>query len=239
MRYEHRCQGRKKQPSRSGEGHRRRIIDSATQSFTIHGYASTTMEQVAAQSGVAVQTVYYTFGTKGQLLCEAMEVAGAGGHDPLPVGQRPWMIEALATPSPHRALALSIEHGVDIYERAAPLWPSVNAAAIGDPAVVKYWAGVTAARRAGMARLVMRIAELGGLRRGLEVENATDIIFVVNGHATFQGLVIEAEWTLPTFKAWLYSTLVEQLLAPSPPDPSATKDLSFDKLVDRPDGRLR
>ena len=213
---------------------RRRIIDSATQSFTTDGYASTTMEQVAAQSGVAVQTVYYTFGTKGQLLCEAMEVAGAGGHDPLPVGQRPWMIEALATPSPHRALALGVEHGVDIYERAAPLWPSVNAAAIGDPAVERYWAGVTAARRAGMERLVSRLAELDGLRRGLEVDSATDIMFVVNGHGTFQGLVIEADWAVQSFKAWLYSTLVHQLLAPGLRDPFATKDLGFAKLVNGP-----
>ena len=213
---------------------RQRMIEAALQMFTTHGYAPTTMEQVAAQSGVAVQTVYYTFGTKGHLLCEAMEVAGAGGHDPLPVAHRPWMIEALATRSPHRALALTVDHGVDIYERAAPLWPAVNAAAIADPAVEKYWAGVTAARRAGMERLVMRIAELDGLRQGLKVEAAIDIVFVLNGHATFQGLVIERAWGLPTFKAWLYSTLVEQLLAPGLPDPPATKDLSFAILLNRP-----
>ena len=69
------------------------------------------------------------------------------------------------------------------------MWPSVNVAAIGDPAVVKYWAGVTAvgAVTVWAPCLVMRIAELGGLRRGLEVENATDIIFVVNGHANIPG----------------------------------------------------
>lgn len=232
-----RVKGQKRSRADRAMATRRRIIDAAMQLFTKHGYAPTTMEQVAAKSKVAVQTVYYTFGTKGQLLCEAMEVAGAGGHDPVPVGQRAWMIEVLATPSPHRALALSVEHGVDIYERAAPLWPSVNAAAIGDPAVEKYWAGVTAARHAGMGRLVKRLAELDGLRRGLEVETGTDIMFVVNGHATYQGLVIEAEWALPTFKAWLYSMLVEQLLAPVPPNSSATRDLSFNKLVDSPEGR--
>jgi AcrR family transcriptional regulator len=191
------------------------------------------MDQVAAQSGVAVQTVYYTFGTKGQLLCEAMEFAGAGEHDPVPIIERPWMIESLTTPSPRRSLSLSVEHGVDIYERAAPLWPAVNAASLSDPAVYKYWTGVTVGRRAGMARLVARIGELDGLRTGLDADRATDIMFLLNGHSTFRVLVIEAGWTLPTFKAWLYSTLVQQLLAPGDPDPSPTEDLSFAREVDR------
>jgi TetR/AcrR family transcriptional regulator of autoinduction and epiphytic fitness len=206
---------------------RRRIIETATRLFTADGYAATTMEQVAAQSGVAVQTMYYTFGTKGQVLCEAMEFAGAGEHDPIPVHQRPWMIEALAARSPHRSLALGVEHGVDIYERAAPLWPAVNAAALVDPAVERYWSGVSSRRRAGIRRLVGRISELDGLRARLDVERATDIMFVLNGHATFQGLVIEADWNLPTYKAWLYSTLVEQLLSPGHVDALATKNLTF------------
>ena len=226
---------KRKRPSRSDRARatRRRIIESATRLFATDGYAFTTMEQIAAESAVAVQTVYYTFGTKGQLLCEAIEFVGAGGHDPLPVPQRPWMIEAMTTESPHKALALGVEHGVDIYERAAPLWPAVNAAAVAEPAVEKYWGGVTAARRAGMGRLIGHIAELEGIRKGLDVETATDVIFVLNGHGTFQGLVIEAGWTTPTFKAWLYSTLVEQLLVPGPPDASAIEGLSFDDLVDQ------
>ncbi len=189
------------------------------------------MEGIAAGSGVAVQTVYYTFGTKGQLLCEAMEFAGADEHDPVPVAHRPWMLEALTTSSPERALALTTDHSVDIYHRAAPLWPAVNAASVADPAVERYWSAVSGARRAGMGRLVARFAELGRLREQFDVETATDLMFVLNGHGTFQGLVIEAAWELPTFKAWLYSTLVQQLLAPGHPDPQATEDLSFDELA--------
>ena len=43
------------------------------------------------------------------------------------------------------------------------------------------------------------------------------VMFVLNGHGTFHVLVIDANWNLPTFKAWLYSTLVPQLLAPGQP----------------------
>ena len=58
--------------------------------FVAQDYAATTMEQIAAQAGVAVQTVYYGFGTKGRLLCEVVEVTAAGEDAPAPVAQRPW-----------------------------------------------------------------------------------------------------------------------------------------------------
>lgn len=219
-----------KRPSRAERARatRRRIIESAATHFTTDGYAPTTMEQIASRSGVAVQTVYYTFGTKGHLLCRAMDFLASGGHEPEPVAQRPWMREAMTTASARRALAIAVEHGVDIFGRAAPLWPAVNAAAAEDPAVEQYWSGVNAERRAGMERLVARIARLGELRPGLTVGTASDILFVLNGHGTFQGLVSEAAWPLVEFKAWLYATLVDQLLAPGDPDPSATTGLSFD-----------
>jgi TetR/AcrR family transcriptional regulator, regulator of autoinduction and epiphytic fitness len=227
-------QVRRQRSSRSDRARatRLRIVEAATRLFTTDGYTATTMEQVADEAGVAVQTVYYTFGTKGRLLCEAMEFAAAGAHDPIPVSQRPWVVEAMSTASAPRAVALSVEHGVDIYERVAPLWPAVNAAAAAEAAVEKYWGDVTAGRRAGMRRLIARIGELDGLRQDLDIDTATDVMFVLNGHGTFHGLVIEASWSLNTFKAWLYTTLVQQLLAPQTRNPLAGDDLGFDWAIE-------
>jgi len=206
---------------------RRRIIETAAQLFEADGYADTTMERVADEAGVAVQTLYYTFGTKGQLLCETMEFAAAGTHDPVPVQQRPWMTEALSERSAARSLALAIEHGTDVYQRAAPLWPAVNAAAVTDRGVAEYWEGVAAGRRAGMQQLVSHLESLVGLRGGLDGDIATDIMFVVNSHATFQVLVIQSGWELPRFKGWLYSTLAQQLLPADYQDATATQGLSY------------
>jgi hypothetical protein len=182
---------------------------------------------------VAVQTVYYIFGTKGQLLCDAMEFAAAGKHDPTPVEQRAWMVEALSSQSAPRSLALTVDHGADIYERAAPLWPAVNAAAIADSAVAEYWAGVAAGRRTGMGQLVEHISNLGGLSEGLNVDIATDILFAINSHAVFQTLVVESGWKLSTFKGWLYSSLAKQLLAATRSDPTALTGLKIDTWDDR------
>lgn len=181
--------------------------------FVEQGYAGTTMDQIAAQAQVAVQTVYYTFRTKGQLLTEVVEVTAAGESEPVPVTDRPWAREMMSSTSPQRVLALGVEHGTAIYDRVAALWPAVGAAAAVDPAVDKYWRGVTAARRGGQRAMVARIAELGALRPELSADRATDLVVVLLGHDVYRGLVQDAGWSPAAYRAWLLTTLAQQLLA--------------------------
>ena len=206
---------------------RTRMLDAARELFVEVGYAATTMTQIAEQAGVAVQTLYYTFRTKGQLLREVVETTAAGREDAPPVPQREWMIELLSTESAQRALALVVEHGTDIYARVAPLWPAVSAAAAADPELDEYWRGVAAGRRAAEGRIAARLSELGALREGLEVEQAGDLIYVLGGHDVYRGLVLEAGWTVLAYKGWLFSTLVRQLLKQPRLARSAYADLSF------------
>lgn len=222
-----------KTPSRAQRAQetRKRVRDSARELFVKQGYATTTVDEIASEAGVAVQTVYYTFRTKGALLCEVMDVTAAGAETAPPVAQRPWMHEAMTSPSPQRALALAIENGADIFERAAPLWPAINAAAAADPKVGAYWARVTASRRAGQHALVTRLEELGGLRPGLDVERGTDLVFVLVGHDVYTGLVDGAGWTVPAYKAWVFATLAQQLLAARRIQAKSVEDLSFGPLV--------
>src|SRR6266568_6961446 len=59
---------------------RARIMDSAYRLFTQQGYEATTVQAVADEAGVAVQTVYFTFHTKAALLMtiESRAVGGEG-----------------------------------------------------------------------------------------------------------------------------------------------------------------
>lgn len=207
------------------------MVDSARQLFVTQGYPATTVAQIAAEAGVAVQTIYYTFRTKGQLLVEVVEVTAADDDNPVPVPQRAWFREMLSAPTAQRALALAVEHGTAIYERVAVLWPAVAAAAATDPDVDDYWRSVTANRRSGQRGIVTRIAELGDLRPELDVERATDLVVVLAGHDVYRGLVQEAQWPVLDYKAWLFTTLVRQLLVTPTLDPRATADLSFAGLV--------
>jgi AcrR family transcriptional regulator len=212
---------------------RSRIVDSAYRLFCRHGWAQTTMDAIAGEAGVAVQTVYYVFRTKAALLREVIETAAAGQPDPPAVAQRPWMQLALSAPDGHRALALVVEHGVDIYVRVAPLGATIQTAASADPDIDTYWQGVAQTRRAGMGQLIASLTEHGQLRAGLDPKRATDILFVINSHETFLGLTRDAGWTVPEFKAWLYETLCHQLLVTGKRRPRPTEDLSYHDLLHR------
>ena len=209
---------------------RRRMLDSARELFVTQGYGATTMERIADDAGVAVQTLYYSFRTKGQLLCEVVEATAAGEDDAVPVTQRPWMQEMLGATSGPRVLALTVEHGADIFVRAAPLWPAV-AAATSDPYVDRYWRGVAAGRREGQARMVARLADLGALRDRLTRDRATDIVVTLFGHDVFRSLVSEATWSVPEYKAWLLTTLAQQLLQRPRLATASFSDLSYAAVV--------
>src|SRR4051795_3821821 len=83
---------------------RRRIVDAAAELFIGHGYGATTLEQVAARAGVAVQTVYFHFGNKRTLLKEAVDVAAVGDDEPVALLERPWLEELRAESDPQRIL---------------------------------------------------------------------------------------------------------------------------------------
>lgn len=209
---------------------RRRMRNSAHELFVSQGYPGTTMAEIADLAGVAVQTLYYTFQTKGKLLIEVIEVVAAGEDDVVPVPERPWFREMMSTPDPQRVLALMVEHGTAIYERVAHLWPVITTA-MADPDVAVYWDGVGAGRRQAQQHQAARLDEIGGLKPELTVERAADLLVLLAGHAPYRTLIEEAGWPVLDYKAWLFTTLVTQLLEETSITEEHIADLSFADLV--------
>ena len=210
---------------------RLRILRSAHALFVERGYAATTMDDIATEAGVAVQTVYYTFRTKSLLLRDVVELAGAGEAAAPPVAARAWMREALAETSGDRALGVSIEHGVDIYVRVAPLWPALHAAAVTDPEVDEYFRTLAANRRSGMGALVQRLDDLGYLRGDVTVARGTDLVFALFSHEVFLALRRDAGWPVADYKAWLWMTLRAQLATAGAPVTGVLEGLSFEAVA--------
>ncbi|WP_246005536.1 TetR/AcrR family transcriptional regulator [[Actinomadura] parvosata] len=112
---------------------RARIIAAATRLFTTSGYASTSINAIAAEARVGEQTVYYAFGTKRAILTAALDRAVAGDDEPVPTLERPWAREAIADPDPLGQLRRQVAGAGEIYSRAAPLLDVVRSAASTDP----------------------------------------------------------------------------------------------------------
>src|SRR3954451_20911335 len=75
---------------------RERILAAARAAFLTSGYAATTVRSVAEAAAVSLPTVEQGFGTKAQLLKEVIDVAIAGGDEPVAVLDRAPIARAAA-----------------------------------------------------------------------------------------------------------------------------------------------
>jgi TetR/AcrR family transcriptional regulator of autoinduction and epiphytic fitness len=211
---------------------RRRILDAAQQLFSEYGYAGTTMQAIADQADVAVQTVYFVFHTKGELLRQLLQTVGGRPEDPTETMERDWVDEAMTGPDGRRSIALMVEHGSDIYARVAPVWAAVGQGASVEPEVADVWRGIVEQRRKGIRRIVESLDARGQLRESVNVDRAADIVYGLHRPETLAVFVGERGWPLEDYKEWSYNTLCHQLLRPQPTndqEQSPTRGLTFDR----------
>ena len=62
-------------------------------------------------------------------------------------------------------------------------------------------------RRDGMREFVDFMADLGSLHKDLDLDEATDIVWVLTAAATYRSLVAERGWTKEAYARWLAVTL--------------------------------
>jgi AcrR family transcriptional regulator len=192
---------------------RLRMMRAAYELFCRDGYAATTMNDVARAAGVAVQTVYFTFHTKAELLQAVFELAVLGEGEPVPPQQRPWFVELRRARAGRRVLRLMVEGAAEIMVRAAPLVNVVRALPATDDAVAVY-RHTERLRRDGYREVIEVLAADGRLRADLDVERATDILFVVNGPEMFFEMTSSCGWSVDEWVSWCSEVLAQQLLDP-------------------------
>jgi AcrR family transcriptional regulator len=188
---------------------RERMIAGAIEVFTEAGYTGARMADIADRAGVAVQTLYFTFHTKPELLSACYEYAVLG-PDRLPPNLQPFWTKSLKARSGRAALAAFAEGNTRIIARAAAI-DDVAKAAVHEPEVAKIRDQSEALRRSGYRELIAAVAERFGLRRGLDVDRATDLTLTLAGPQTYLSLR-ESGWTDQEFQDWLSDCLSSQLL---------------------------
>ncbi len=193
---------------------RRTIIRAATDEFAAHGYHGTTMAAIAKRAGVAVQTVYFVFHTKGELLGAAIDDAVLGGADPTRPEETDWWAAVVAEPKAERALRAFIGGSGAILARASGLAEVARTAAQTDPEARHTYDYHEKLRVDSYRQVVEMLAAKSPLRDGLGVTEATDILVTLCGPATYQSLVSERGWSHEQVIAWLQESLPELLLQP-------------------------
>lgn len=183
---------------------RRRIMTAARLLFARDGYGATTLRDVAAEAGVAVQTVYAVFGSKAGILCALRE--GAVRQPEAEAALR----DAMGQRSAARRLDLfarSIRHR---WELAGDIVAINRDAAMSDPSVRPEVEAVLGIRRNGITALVRSLETR--LRPSLDVARAAAIVDALTLSEVYAELVDVQGWTSDQYESWLATTLRSQLL---------------------------
>lgn len=198
----------------SGPTASHKILNAAMTLFVTRGYPSTTVEMIAREAGVAVQTVYFSFRAKANILKQLVDINVAGDAQPTPTLARAGVTDALAEPDPVRQLELQVKGAAAIYRRVAALLDVLRRASDTDPAVEELWRSNQEQRRAVQRRLMIALRRKRGLRPGLRLGRAIDISYAVLGPELFHVLVTERGWSGAEWERWAFGALYRDLLVP-------------------------
>jgi AcrR family transcriptional regulator len=198
---------------------RRRILDASMRLFTGSGYGMTTIEAVAQEAGVAVQTVYFTFGNKLQILKELIDLHVAGDEDPVPTLERPAILGALSAPDPREQIRLLAQVSRGIQERVAPVLDVLRAAAVTNSEAAQLWQVNKEQRRTVQRHFVETLArrERAGddVERERGQERLIDICYALLSPELYHLLVVERGWSPEQWEEWTYGNLCQNLLDPA------------------------
>jgi AcrR family transcriptional regulator len=199
---------------RRAQATRARVVAAATRVFLERGYAGATIPTIAAEAGVALQTVYRTAPGKAGLLAAAVRTAVAGGFErsQRPVEERPAVRAVIEEPDPYRQLAMYAHTQPGIWSRVGPLLRVLEGAATSEPELRQLQREEDARRHAGLTRFAQLLHRRGALRDELTPERAADIIVTLGSHATYDSLVSTHGWTDDEYVAWLAEALKHSLL---------------------------
>lgn len=182
----------------------RLICGAAHQLFTTKGYLATSIDDIAAQAGVARPTVFSAVGTKPLILKTVVDQAMVGDDAPIPVADRPWFKEALDEPDARRSLRLHARNLTWVVQRVAPLLGAVETAAAVDADAAELWREFNRQRRIGTAGVAANVAAKCQLR--LDEKVLADTLWALPPDA-YRRLVLDGGWTADQFEAWLADVL--------------------------------
>jgi AcrR family transcriptional regulator len=195
---------------------RRDILATAGALFRARGFAGVSMPTIAAEAGVAVETIYRAFGSKAGLFSAVVDAAVAGGaaRAEIPVVERPAIRAINEESDPRRQIERYAATQPGIHRRAGPLLRVLAAASASDPELQALWISIEERRRHGQRGFVAMLAGRGALQAGLTVEEGRDGLWALTSLAVFDMLVGTCGWSLERYELWLGDQLTALLLPP-------------------------
>jgi AcrR family transcriptional regulator len=185
---------------------RREILRAARQLFSEHGYANTSVHQIAEEAGVAVQTIYSSVGSKAALLLALNDLIDEEAE----VAQLAAQIRAETDPA--QLIARAVHLTRQFNERCGDLIRVLLSAEPAEPDVAAAFADGMRRHDHGAAALARQLASLGALPTDMTPERAAAVFSMMTSPASWRQLTQSARWTFDDSEAWLTASLSQLLL---------------------------
>lgn len=191
---------------------RSRIVEAGHSLFLQRGYAGTTLDAIAAEASVAVQTVYFHFGNKRTVLKEVMDRLAVNDDQPVPLLERPWVARMRGAPSGRAVLEIWMAESRGIFARVAPMLRIVRDAAASDPEMAEQWQANQQQTARAHRFLAHLLDDRGELAAGLSVDAAADSLFALISLETYV-LLTGQGWDDLRWTAWVTDVAAAAVLA--------------------------
>ena len=182
---------------------RQRVLDAASDLMLDKGYRATTIAAVAARAGVNVDTVYELVGRKPVILRELIEQAISGTDHAVAAKDRDYVKAVKAEPDPAKKLALYARAVCRIQARMAPLLLALRDASTTEPEAELVWREISDRRAANMRKLVGDLRDSGGLRTGLSIDDAADVVWAMASSELYLLFTLDRGWSRRRYERWL------------------------------------
>ena len=187
--------------AQQAEATRRAVLDAARELFVAQGYGATTLDQIAARAGVSKPTVFSAVGNKQTVLSAVRDVAMAGDDEKLSMVERPLAEQIRHEPDARRAVQLLAGLFTGIGRRYARVDEVLRGAAhSGEPGLRELWQTSEDQRLTGARIWATALAGKGRFRDGVDVDTATDVLWLYMAPDQYHRLVHVRGWSDERFQ---------------------------------------
>lgn len=193
---------------------RRRILAAARKLFVARGYGRSTMQAIADDAGVAVQTVYAALGSKKAILIGLLDEMAAEADV---AGMRAAV--AAATGHPRKQLREQLAFTIRFYAAGADLIRIARTVSGVEPDLREMWMEGEGRRHAAARDLVAEWEAAGALAPGVDAREAADLLWALGGPDVFRLLITERGWSPGRFAERIATMMEDALFGPPPVEP--------------------
>ena len=182
------------------------ILRAARRLFAERGYAATSINDIAEEAGVAIQTIYARLGSKRGLLLALIDLI----DEEADVGSL--VEEVTSAANPLAALRAGVRLTRSFQERCGDIIEALFTAAGAEPELADAVAEGQRRHREGARITIDRIRQLEGLRNDVRPEQAQALFALSTNHEAWRELISGYQLDWDSAEGWLVDALSRALL---------------------------